>query len=74
MIIAHSPNKDDFIKPQRILSAMYTPKLIKLEGHQFNFIDKMRDGQALLDTLENEYQYKIYFGFERYNKLLKVYC
>lgn len=30
MIIAYSPNKGDFINPQRILSAMYTPKLIKL--------------------------------------------
>ena len=74
MIIAHSPSKDDFIKPQRILSAMYTPKLIKLEAHEFNFLDKMRDGLALLDTLENEYNYKIYFGFERYQKLLKIYC
>ena len=54
MIIAHSPSKDDFVKPQRILSAMYTPKLIKLEAHEFNFLDKMRDGAALLDTLEYE--------------------
>ena len=33
MIIAHSPNKEDFIKPQRILSTLYTPKLIKMEPH-----------------------------------------
>jgi hypothetical protein len=74
MIIAYSPNKVDFIKPQRILSALYTPKLIKLEAHEFNFLDKMKDGLALLDALEYEYQYKVYFGFEKYNRLLKLFC
>jgi len=52
MIFAFSPNKDDFIKPTRRLTALYTPRLIKLEGHEFDFLDKMPAGLALLDTLE----------------------
>ena len=48
LIIAFSPNKEDFINPQRILSAMYTPKYIKLEAHEFNFLDKMSAGWDLL--------------------------
>ena len=44
MIIARSPNKEDFIKPQRIFSALYTPKLLKLESHEFNLLYKTDQG------------------------------
>ena len=33
MIIAHSPKKEDFKAPSRILAELYTPKLVKLETH-----------------------------------------
>ena len=44
MIIARSPNKEDFIKPQRIFSTLYTPKLLKLESHEFNLLYKTDQG------------------------------
>lgn len=43
--MARSSSKEDFIDPQRILSALYTPKFIKLQGHEFTFLDKMTEGQ-----------------------------
>ena len=51
MIIAHSPNKSDFKKPQNILHELYNPKLIKLEAHEFAFVDKVEAGQILLDDI-----------------------
>jgi len=34
----------------------------------------MEVGQNLLDEIEWEYNYKVYFGLDRFNKILKVYC
>lgn len=51
MIIARSPNKEDFVKPQRIISAMFTPKFLRLQNHELAFLDKMEEGKQLLDDL-----------------------
>lgn len=34
----------------------------------------MEKGKKILDDLEEEYNFKIYFGFEKYNNCLKIYC
>jgi hypothetical protein len=31
-------------------------------------------GQKILNDLEEEYKFKIYFGFEKFNNFLKIYC
>jgi hypothetical protein len=51
LIIARSPNREDFIKPQRVISNLFTPKLLKLEFSEFNFLDKMQSGQLILEDI-----------------------
>jgi len=34
----------------------------------------MDDGKRILDDIEKEYNFKVYFGFEKFNNSLKVYC
>jgi hypothetical protein len=34
----------------------------------------MDKGKKFLDDLEHEYNLKIYFGFEKLNNFLKIYC
>lgn len=40
IISARSPNKEDLFKPQRIISALFTPKPVQLQSHEFIFLDK----------------------------------
>jgi hypothetical protein len=74
MISARSPNKEDLFKPQRIISALFTPKPIQLQSHEYTFLSKTHQGETLLEDLEYAYDYKIYFGFDKHEKQLKVYC
>jgi hypothetical protein len=43
-IYANSPNREDFIQPMRIISHLFTPKLIKLEYSECRFLNKMTKG------------------------------
>ncbi len=74
MIKARSSKREDFIEPQRVISKLFTPKLIKLEASEFRFLDKMDAGNQILYNIEDEYDLKIYFGMQRANHSLKVYC
>jgi uncharacterized protein (UPF0210 family) len=37
-------------------------------------LDRLDKGKKILDDLEQEYNFKIYFGFEKFNNSLKIYC
>lgn len=74
LIKARSSNRADFLEPQRCISALFSPRLIKLEYSEFRFLDRMDSGNAILNKLEEKYDFKIYFGMSKINNALKVYC
>ena len=43
------------------------------ESH-FRFLDWVEEGQIILDDLEWEYEYKIYFAFDRRSNAIKLFC
>jgi hypothetical protein len=51
IIKAHSPNREDFVKPLRIISNLFSPKLVKLTESEFRFLDKVKEGSKILDYL-----------------------
>lgn len=48
IIKARSSEKGDFVTPQRVLSELFSPKIIKLEYSQFRFLDKLDQGNQIL--------------------------
>lgn len=51
LIYAHSPNREDFVKPLRIISSIFTPKLVKLTEAEFRYLDKIKEGSQILDQI-----------------------
>lgn len=56
------------------INKLFSPKLIHLNQSHFRFLDKSDFGNSLLENIENSYNYKIYFAFDRKNVSLKLYC
>ena len=56
-----------------MLSKIFTPKTMHLTNPQYRFLQSPTGGKVL-DDIEYDYNYMIYFGFDRWNFNLKLYC
>jgi len=52
---------------------LFTPKYITLQDFEFRFLNN-KEGGHLLEDIEVAYNYKIYFGIDKAQRRLKLYC
>ena len=49
IIIAHSPDQEYFLKPQKFFDQLFTPQITKFESHEFVFVYKFNAGLKILE-------------------------
>ena len=73
-IKVRGPERDQLLGPAMRINKLFSPKIVKMEESHFRFLDWVEEGQNILDELEWEYEYKIYFAFERRSNAIKLFC
>jgi hypothetical protein len=72
-ITVSSENREHLLKPVRILNSLFTAKYITLLDSEFRYLNN-NNGDILLEEIEATYDYNIYFGFDKAQRRLKLYC
>jgi hypothetical protein len=72
-ITVSSENREHLLKPVRILNSLFTAKYITLLDSEFRYLNN-NNGDILLEEIEANYSYNIYFGFDKAQRRLKLYC
>lgn len=73
-IKVRGPERDQLLGPAIRINKLFSPKMVKMDESHFRFLDWVEEGQNILDELEKEYEYKIYFAFERRSNSIKLFC
>ena len=66
--------RDQLIEPCMRINKLFTPKMVKLEESHYQFLDWVEEGQIILEDIENEYNYEIYFAFDKSSRSIKLFC
>lgn len=73
-INCRSPIRENLLKPTEEIKDLFSPFLKRMSVAQFNFMYNTEQGEIEMEKIQEDFSYKVYFGFIKKNHYLKIYC